>query len=78
MATCRSFARQESHTLDLALMVPAPSTADNLKSGSKRLWTKSAARKRHSFIDESVVGAGSTEAPDASNIIKPALSRGEL
>jgi len=69
-------------TLDLALMVPAPNTADSLKSASKRSWMKSAKQKILClFLDElhTIVGAGSAEGTmDAANIIKPALSRGEL
>jgi ATP-dependent Clp protease ATP-binding subunit ClpC len=69
-------------TLDLALMVAGTKYRGQFEERIKAVMEE--IRKAHNvilFIDElhTIVGAGSAEgAMDASNIIKPALSRGEL
>ena len=69
-------------TLDLALMVAGTKYRGQFEERIKAVMDE--IRRSHNvilFIDElhTIVGAGSAEgAMDASNIIKPALSRGEL
>src|SRR5213595_3019977 len=69
-------------TLDLALMVAGTKYRGQFEERIKAVMDEIRRSKNVIlFIDElhSIVGAGSTEgAMDASNIIKPALSRGEL
>jgi len=74
-------ARQARRHLDLALMVAGTKYRGQFEERIKAVMMKSAARRNHLFIDElhTIVGAGSAEGTmDASNIIKPALSRGEM
>jgi ATP-dependent Clp protease ATP-binding subunit ClpC len=68
-------------TLDLALMVAGTKYRGQFEERIKAVMDEIRARNVILFIDElhTIVGAGSAEgAMDASNIIKPALSRGEL
>ncbi len=69
-------------TLDLALMVAGTKYRGQFEERSKAVMDEIRRSKNVIlFIDElhTIVGAGSAEgAMDASNIIKPALSRGEL
>jgi len=69
-------------TLDLALMVAGPKYRGQFEERIKAVMDEIRRTKNVLlFIDElhTIVGAGSAEgAMDASNIIKPALSRGEL
>src|SRR5438270_2910519 len=69
-------------TLDLALMVAGTKYRGQFEERIKAVMDESLRSKNVIlFIDElhTIVGAGSAEgAMDASNIIKPALSRGEL
>src|SRR5438094_287281 len=69
-------------TLDLALMVAGTKYRGQFEERIKAVMDEIRLRKNVIlFIDElhTIVGAGSAEgAMDASNIIKPALSRGEL
>ena len=69
-------------TLDLALMVAGTKYRGQFEERIKAVMDESRRSKNVIlFIDElhTIVGAGSAEgAMDASNIIKPALSRGEL
>jgi len=75
---------QDKHlmTLDLALMVAGTKYRGQFEERLKAVMEEIQREKNVLlFIDElhSIVGAGSAEgAMDASNIIKPALSRGEL
>ena len=80
---CRSFcATRKSITLDLALMVAGTKYRGQFEERIKAVMDEIRRSKNVIlFIDElhTIVGAGSAEgAMDASNIIKPALSRGEL
>src|SRR3954465_5086840 len=69
-------------TLDLALMVAGTKYRGQFEEGIKAVMDEiRRAKNILLFIDElhTIVGAGSAEGTmDASNIIKPALSRGEL
>jgi ATP-dependent Clp protease ATP-binding subunit ClpC len=70
-------------TLDLALMVAGTKYRGQFEERIKAVMDeiKRKAKNVILFIDElhTIVGAGSAEgAMDASNIIKPALSRGEM
>src|ERR1700748_1731228 len=69
-------------TLDLALMVAALEYRGQFDERIKAVMDETRRSKNETlFIDDhhTIVGAGSAEgAMDASNIIKPALSRGEL
>src|SRR6201746_1597238 len=69
-------------TLDLALMVAGPKYRGQFEERIKAVMNEIRRTKNVIlFIDElhTIVGAGSAEgAMDASNIIKPALSRGEM
>src|SRR5438034_9419153 len=69
-------------TLDLALMVAGTKYRGQFEERIKAVMDEiRRAKNIILFIDElhTIVGAGSAEgAMDASNIIKPALSRGEL
>ena len=65
----------------LVRSLPVPCTAVSLKSGLKRVIDELKASGAILFIDEvhMLVGAGSAgSSVDAANILKPALSRGEL
>jgi ATP-dependent Clp protease ATP-binding subunit ClpC len=82
-AMCRSCcADKRVVTLDLALMVAGTKYRGQFEERIKAVMDEiKRAKNVILFIDElhTIVGAGSAEgAMDASNIIKPALSRGEM
>ena len=80
---CRRFLREKRViTLDLALMVAGTKYRGQFEERIKAVMDEIRRSKNIIlFIDElhTIVGAGSAEGTmDASNIIKPALSRGEM